>query len=230
MEKTTTNNNLLFRITPLLYTQTTVLFPATLSLSFHVSELHTRRGNICDGWGCRWGAGTRVHLIPLMMSVAALLSATRDNRSPPLVRSLLHERPARQILPTYAGLIVFIEKKKSSKVVHLQTCAANLTSHLYLSERRWAPHRSAAKSVFLPFLSNVILIPYLADMQMCEVMMCLRGFFPSCENEMLVNMSTSITLSIAWLCLNQDLSGAVDPSELLVHCITFRPCQRFLSE
>ncbi len=69
------------------------------------------------------------------------------------------------------------KKKKSSKVVHLQTCAANLTSHLYLSERRWAPHRSAAKSVFLPFLSNVILIPYLADMQMCEVMMCLQGFF-----------------------------------------------------
>ncbi len=113
---------------------------------------------------------------PLMMSVAALSLSYPRHRSPPLVRSLLHERPARQIYRHMQGLLFSLEKKKSSKVVHLQTCAANLTSHLYLSERRWAPHRSAAKSVFLPFLSNVILIPYLADMQMCEVMMCLRGF------------------------------------------------------
>lgn len=145
------------------------LFPMSLSFT-------PRRGNICDGWGCRWGAGTRVHLIPVNDECCCPFSQLPE--TPFAATGLLTSprTPSPTDLPTYAGLIVFVGKKKSSKVVHLQTCAANLTSHLYLSERRWAPHRSAAKSVFLPFLSNVILIPYLADMQMCEVMMCLRGF------------------------------------------------------
>lgn len=117
------------------------------------------------GWGGIWGAGTGVHLIPVnderfcpFSQLAETPLAATGPLSSPRTRNPTD-------LQTYAGLVVF-------HVVHLQTCAANLTSHLYLSERRWAPRRSVAKSVFLPFVSNVILIPYLADMQMCEVMMC----------------------------------------------------------
>ncbi len=141
-----------------------------MSLSFT-----PRLGNICDGWGCRWGAGTRVHLIPVNDECCCPFSQLSETLFVDTGLLTSPQTPSPTDLPTYVGLVVFVGKKYS-EVVHLQTCAANLTSHLYLSKRRWAPHRSAAKSVFLPFLSNVILIPYLADMQMCEVMMCLRGF------------------------------------------------------
>lgn len=129
-----------------------------------------------DGCGCIWGAGTCMQLIavndecrcPFSQLHKILFAATG-----PLVSPL---PPSLTDLPTYAAPLFFYKKRKSSEAVHLQTSAANLTSHLYLSERRWAPYRCAAKSVFLSFVSNMILIPCLADMQMCEVMMCLRGF------------------------------------------------------
>lgn len=145
-----------------------------------------------DGWGGIWGAGTGVHLIPVNDECCCPFSQLPETPFAATGPLTSPRTPNPTDLQTYAGLVVF-------EVVHLQTCAANLTSHLYLSERRWAPHRSVAKSVFLPFLSNVILIPYLADMQMCEVAMCSRGFSRA------VKMKCSSTCrhpSLSRLCLN----------------------------